>query len=116
MEEDFPFEKAVFNSDMMNDENHIYFDFYSVTQGFGFVKWPINGDVKVALQTAVHKLNEYAETPTMVMVPFKYYHEEVVKETPEKVLANIGLRGWCKMFGLQLYVMTPDYLKNHVRI
>ena len=112
----FPFELAVFNSDILNDENHIYFDMERVTKGFGFVKFPIEGDVKESIYRACRKLYANASIPSYVLIPFKHYAEIISKETPDDVVQGTNFRTWLAMLSLTPYIMTPDYLKDHVEI
>ena len=111
-----PFELAVFNSDMLNDEDHIYFDMERVTHGFGFVKFPIEGDLKESIDRACRKLYANASIPSYVLIPFKHYNEIIRKETPDDVVQGMNFRTWLAMSGLTPYIMTPDYLKDHMTL
>lgn len=112
----FPFELAVFNSDMLNDENHIYFDMDRVTHGFGFVKFPIKGSIKETIEKASGMLCAYGHLPSYVFIPFKHFHEITSKETPEMLESGMLFRSWLSMMCLTPYIMTPDYLKEHVTL
>ena len=108
----FPFELAVFNSDMLNDENHIYFDIERVTHGFGFVKFPIEGDLKESIGRACRMLLANAYSPSLVLIPLKSYSNVIIKERSNE----LHFYPWLKMLGLTPYIMTPDYMKDHMTL
>lgn len=112
----YPFEKVVFNSDMLNDEKNMYFDFNDQTHGFGFIKWPISGCIMDSLHAVFKKFSNYSHHPQIVFIPFKCYQEEVEKHRKEDERFGDALRQWVEYYGLQLFIMTPDYLKDNVRI
>lgn len=107
-----PFELAVFNSDMLNDESHIYFDMERVTHGFGFVKFPIEGDLKESIGKACRKLYANAYSPSLVLIPLKSYSNVIIKERANELHFHL----WLKMFGLTPFIMTPDYIKDHMTL
>lgn len=107
-----PFELAVFNSDMLNDEDHIYFDMDRVTHGLGFVKFPIEGDLKESIDRACRKLLANGYSPSHVLIPLKSYSNVIIIERADE----LHFHSWLKMFGLTPYIMTPDYFKENIII
>lgn len=107
-----PFELAVFNSDILNDEEHIYFDMERVTHGFGFVRFPIEGDLKESIGRACRELYANAYIPSHVLIPLKSYSNVIIKERSDE----LHFYSWLKMFGLTPYIMTPDYFKDCITL
>jgi len=114
--DEFPFEKAVFSSDMLNDEEHIFMDCNDVTYGFGFIKIPIKDNLIDTLHNALKELSKYGYHPNLLFVPFKPYHEKVARTSKEDVLFGQTFRNWVKYYNLQLFIMTPDYLKDQITL
>lgn len=111
-----PLVKAVFNSDMLNDENHIYLDYNYVTYGFGLTKWPIKDDLMDSVYSAWKELHKYGHIPSVLFVPFKSYNKEVGIQTIDDTLSGYTFENKVETLGLRLLIMTPDYLKDNMRI
>ena len=110
-------EKVVFNSDVVNDNDHVYFPFHK-EDIFALAKFPVYDNVQLreTIREAVRELNNEYLFPSLVFIPFVRYAEALEDETEDDIMRGRSLYFTCEMLNLQMLVMTPDGLKDKVKI
>jgi len=110
-------EKVVFNSDVVNDNDHVYFPFRK-EDIFTLVRFPVYDNVPLhdTIRDAVRELHEEFLFPSLVFIPFVRYAEATSEESVDDVFGGRTLPLVCENMKLQIIVMTPDYLKDKVNI
>jgi len=96
-------EKVPFNSDVVNDNDHVFFPLYE-HEVFALASFPIfdNEPLQDTIKEAVRTLNNAYIFPTVVFIPLLRYSENISSA--------------CNDCDLQMLVMTPDGLKDRVKI
>lgn len=110
-------EKVPFNSDVVNDNDHVFFPFLE-EDIFALAKFPVYDNVQLreTIREAMKKLNNEHVFPSLVFIPFLRYAEAVEDETEDDIMRGRSLSFTCQMLNLQMLVMTPDGLKDKVKI
>ena len=110
--------KAILNSDVINDNNNIYYSYDN--NFFELISVEIVGNLMEAIWSIVRRcLDKYATPPGLLIIPFMQYNNFICKK--DEIFP-----GW-EMFSLdhiikhttgydiKTIVMVPDYLKDKVR-
>lgn len=110
-------DKVPFNSDVVNDNDHVYFPFRK-EEIYSLAKFPVYDNVQLreTIREAVRELNNEHVFPSLVFIPFLRYAEAVDDETEDDILRGRSLYLTCEMLNLQILVMTPDGFKDKVKI
>lgn len=110
-------EKVVFNSDVVNDNDHVYFPYHE-KEFFALARFPLfdNISLKSTIVEAVRELRTEHIIPSLVFIPLVRYADATNDETEEDIMRGRSLSYTCDMLDLQMLVMTPDCLKHKVRI
>ena len=98
-------EPCVFNSDVLNDEYHIYF-LSPHRRLFELVRYPLFDNVPIiesVFEARKVILNKYGVFPKVVFVPFS--------RADDGKLPYI-----CDSHGIQVVYMTSDGMKEHVKV
>lgn len=110
--------KALLNSDVINDNEHIYL--LSPNNIFDLYKFSIlNGDLTEAFISAYKTLKELGIECSFALIPFAVYHNNVciAYEDDENIGINYSLEEKLEMIGIKLKikVMIPDQLKDKTK-
>ena len=110
-------DKVPFNSDVVNDNDHVYFPFRK-EEIFSLARFPVfdNVQLRETIREAVRTLNKVGISPSLVFIPFLRYAEAMDDETDDDILRGRSLYFTCEMLNLQILVMTPDCFKDKVKI
>lgn len=110
-------EKVVFNSDVVNDNDHVYFPFRK-EEIFALARFPVYDNVPLqdTIRAAVRELHEECLFPSLVFIPFVRYAEATSEDSVDDVLGGRTILSVCEYMKLQIIVMTPDFLKHKVKI
>lgn len=108
-------DKVPFNSDVVNDNDYVYFPSYE-HEVFALARFPVfdNEPLQDTIKKAMRKLNNEYIFPTVVFIPFARYSETLAEETEDDVLSGRCISSVCNDLDLQMLVMTPDSLKDKV--
>lgn len=93
-----------FNSDVVNDENHIYF-LPRQEQLYELLRYPLSDDEPTWLtirRAAMEIINKEGRFPSVVFAPVRLANED-------------GIRVTCDELCLKLVFMTPDRLKGIIK-
>lgn len=104
-------EKAIMNSDMINDNNSIYIP--CSENGLEFYKYPIVGDLFYSIRIAIDNYcnNTYSE-PSCLFIPFSRYNNF----GKEGQLDRTNLLVNCmKDMGVTIQLMVSDDIKEQVK-
>ena len=104
-------EKAIMNSDMINDNNSIYVP--CSENGLEFYKYPIVGDLFYSIRIAIDNYcnNTYSE-PSCLFIPFSRYNNF----GKEGQLDRTNLLVNCmKDMGVTIQLMVSDDIKEQVK-
>ncbi len=110
-------EKVPFNSDVVNDNDHVFFPLYE-HEVFALARFPIfdNEPLQDTIKNAVRTLNNECVFPAVVFIPLLRYSETLAEETEDNILYGRCISSACNDCDLQMLVMTPDGLKDRVKI
>lgn len=110
-------EKVVFNSDVVNDNNHIYFPFRK-DELFVLARFPVYDNVPLqdTIRAAVRELHEECLFPSLVFIPFVRYAEATSEDSVDDVFGGRTLPLVCENMKLQIIVMTPDCFKEKIKV
>ena len=103
-------EKAVINTDMINDNDNIYL---SANNGFEFYKYPITRDLFLSLNAVMEEHNKSHPRPDSVFIPFVAYNNfEKVADTQ----LSLSFHNYMdSMRGTSFHYMIPDCVKDLVK-
>ena len=103
-------EKAVMNTDMINDNDNIYL---SANNGFEFYKYPITIGLFLSLYTVMEEHLKSHPCPTSVFIPFVAYNNfEKVADTQ----LSFSFHNYMdSMRGTSFHYMIPDCVKDLVK-
>ena len=110
-------ETVVFNSDVVNDNDHIYSP-YRQANFFELIKYPLYDNIPLthSIRGMVKELGKECLFPTVVFIPLLRYSEAIQQEDVPTVMSRMTLHDVCTQEGLQYIVMTPDSLKGNVNV
>lgn len=110
-------EKTVFNSDVVNDNDHVYFPFRK-EDIFALARFPVYDNVPLqdTIRDAVRELHEEFLFPSLVFIPFVRYAEATNEDSVDDVLGGRTLPLVCEHIKLQIIVMTPDCFKENIKV
>ena len=107
-------ERAMLNSDMINDEEHLYFS--TKDNYFEFLRFPISDKLVYSINDSMQEIqNMYGEMPTDVFIPFIPYNNFVVTKSNDEFLDMLNL-GDLLYTKIQIHIMVPDILKKRISI
>lgn len=104
--------KVLLNSDMINDEEHIYFSLKD--NYFEFYQFLLSDDLVLSIYKCIENIQEtYAGTPVAMFIPFVPYNNFVVSKSNDEILdmKNLGDMIGCD---LEIHIMIPDRLKDRI--
>lgn len=105
--------KALLNSDMINDEEHIYFSLKD--NYFEFFQFLLSDDLLECINNCIKNIQEtYAETPAVMFIPFVPYNKFVVSKSNDEFLDMKNL-GDMIYDDVEIHIMIPDKLKDRVK-
>lgn len=102
------------NSDMINDEEHLYFSI--IDNYFEFLRFPISDELVHSINDCMREIYKmYGEMPTDVFIPFIPYNNFVVTKSNDEFsdMLNLGDLLYRK---IQIHIMVPDILKKRISI
>ena len=110
-------EKVVFNSDVVNDNDHVYFPFRK-EDIFTLARFPVYDNVPLldTIRDAVRELHEEFLFPSLVFIPFVRYAEATSEDSVDDVLGERNLLSICEHMRLQILVITPDCFKEKIKV
>ena len=104
-------EKAIMNSDMINDNNSIYIP--CSENGLEFYKYPIVGDLFYSIGIAIDDYcNNTYSSPKFLFIPFKRYNnfEKDGQFDRTSLLVN-----YMKDMDVSIHLMVSDDIKEQVK-
>ena len=105
--------KALLNSDMINDEEHIYFSLKD--NYFEFFQFLLSDDLLECIYNCIENIQEnYGETPAVMLIPFVPYNNFVVSKSNDEFLDMKNL-GDMIFYDVEIHIMIPDRLKDRVK-
>ena len=106
--------KAVFDSDVLNDENHLYIPNPGIEGRFALLGFELYEGISIkhSLRDAYRYFIERGFLPRIVFIPLKHYTQEVSEQAEEEVLGGITFADVCKDLGVEFIVMIPNSLKG----
>lgn len=110
-------EKAFLNSDMINDNEHIYFA--CDDNMFEYYKFPIKNNLIDSIEIAVKELKKRGINYNDVYIPFIIYSNTGLAHT-KSIDFKMGIVSFIDLLGtkgikLNYHVMIPDILKDNVK-